>query len=263
VSAPARTPLVLLHGWGMTPAVWQPLVAALGEEAGVDVRAPALPGHGGDGGHGDDGAARPAATLAAWAEALVRALPPAAVLVGWSLGALLALELARTRPDRITRLILFGSTPRFVAAPDWPHGLDAATVAAFVDGYATSPAATLRRFFALQSLGDAGRGQILPRLGAAGVAHAGQALPALADGLRLLAETDLRAGIASIGQPTCLIHGDGDALMPPAAARWLAGALPRARLVVLENRGHAPFLSDPTGCAAVIRASLDAAGNRP
>ncbi|MDR3213661.1 MAG: alpha/beta fold hydrolase [Azoarcus sp.] len=255
MNSPANTPLVFLHGWAMTPAVWRPLLAALGGAAS-EIHTPALPGH-------DGGAARPPATLAAWAEALAPALPPNAVLIGWSLGALLALEIARLRPGCAARLILFGATPRFVASPGWPHGLEAATVAAFVDGYEHDPAAALRRVLALQTLGDDARRQLLPALEAASAPRAGQALPALADGLRILASADLRPHLAAIASPVRLIHGDGDALMPPAAARWLAEALPRARLTVLEKRGHAPMLSDAAACAAAIRACLGTEGSSP
>ncbi|MDR1854101.1 MAG: alpha/beta fold hydrolase [Azoarcus sp.] len=244
MTASAGTPLVLLHGWAMTPAVWTPLRGAL---KGIEIHAPALPGNG--------------TTLAAWADALAPTLPPRAHLVGWSLGAMLALELAALHPTRVSRLTLIAATPRFVAAPDWPHGLDAATVAAFVAGYANDPRATLRRFLALQTLGDAAGRRLTPRLEAASVPHADAPLPALAAGLKILADADLRPRLAAVTQPVRLIHGDGDALMPLAAARWLADALPRAALTVLERCGHAPLLSRTADCAAVLR--TDAQDVRP
>jgi pimeloyl-[acyl-carrier protein] methyl ester esterase len=254
VNTGGKTPLLFLHGWAMTPAVWQPLLAALGTDA-FDARVPALPGHVDDGSKTNMDAD---ATLADWVETLAPVLPPKTTVIGWSLGAQLALELARTRPDRVERLILFAATPRFVATTDWPHGLDAATVTAFIEGYAGQPAATRRRFFALQTLGDAARRQLLPQIEAASIPHAGagHSLPALAAGLKILADSDLRPGLAAIEQPVHLIHGDGDALMPLAAARWLAAALPRARLTVLENCGHAPLLSRPADCAALICADF-------
>jgi pimeloyl-[acyl-carrier protein] methyl ester esterase len=231
----------------MTPAVWQPLTAALGA---FESHTPALPGH-------DGNAANVMPTLAAWADALAPALPTEATVIGWSLGALLALELARTRPDRVKRLILLGATPCFVSAPGWPHGLDAAVVASFTDGYTDQPTQTLRRFLALQTLGEPSRRQLLSQLETAAVPHAGHPLPALVDGLKILAESDLRPQLAEIGQPVHLIHGNDDALMPIEAAYRLASALPRARLTVYEHCGHAPLLSRPNDCATLIRASLD------
>jgi pimeloyl-[acyl-carrier protein] methyl ester esterase len=243
-----KTPLFFLHGWAMTPAVWQPLIAALGSE-GFEIHTPNLPGHGGN-------ATGVTPTLDAWADALASALPPEATVIGWSLGALLALELARSRSDRVERLILFGATPRFVSAPDWPHGLDAAVVASFNDGYIDQPTQTLRRFLTLQTLGDASRRQLLPQLEAAAVPHAGHPLPTLADGLKILTKSDLRPRLAEIRQPVHLIHGSDDALMPIDVARWLEAALPCARLTVFEHCGHVPLLSRPDECAALIRANL-------
>jgi pimeloyl-[acyl-carrier protein] methyl ester esterase len=241
-----KTPLLFLHGWASSPAVWQPLIAALAaEKSDFESYAPTLPGH-------DGNATETAPNLAAWADAL----PSGATVIGWSLGALLALELARTRPEIVERLILFSATPCFVSAPDWPHGLDAAVVASFTDGYLSQPTQTLRRFLALQTLGDASRRKLHSQLEAAAVSHDGHPLPMLADGLKILAESDLRLHLAEIRQPVHLVHGSDDALMPVEAARWLAAALPHARLTIVEHCGHALLLSRPDDCAALIRASL-------
>ena len=244
-------PLVLLHGWGLDPRVWSGLREAL--PAGLATFAPALPGHG-------DAHPPPSADLAAWSDALLPALPERAVLCGWSLGSLIALDLARRHPGRVARLILIGATPCFVArngdAP-WSNGLDAATVAAFNASFAADPAGTQKKFIALQSLGDARRRSVAADLAAA-LADAGPAhAPGLSCGLELLADTDLRAHVPEIHQPTQLIHGAGDALMPLAAAQWLAHQLPNARLTRFDDCGHAPFLSRPQECAALIAECLD------
>jgi pimeloyl-[acyl-carrier protein] methyl ester esterase len=243
--------MFFLHGWAMTPAVWQPLIAALGaEKFDFELFAPALPGHG-------EHAADAVPSLTAWADALASGLPSGATVIGWSLGALLALELARTRPERVERLILFNATPRFTSAPDWPHALDATVIASFTGGYLGQPTQTLKRFLTLQTLGDVSRRQLLPQLEAAAVPHAGHPLPMLADGLKILAESDLRSQITEVRQPVQLVHGSDDALMPVEAAQWLAAALPRARLTVFGHCGHAPLLSRPNDCAALIRAGFD------
>lgn len=239
----------------MSPSVWQPLASALGTDA-FEIYTPALPGHG-----SSTRAAAP--TLAAWADRLAPNLPPGATVVGWSLGSLLALELARAWPARVKRLILFSATPRFVSAPDWPHGLDGAVVDSFSHEYIKQPIQTLRRFLALQTLGDADRRRLLPQLEASAIAHGKRPLPALADGLKILAESDLRARLTEIRQPVRLIHGEDDALMPLDAAHWLADALPHARLTVYGRCGHAPLLSRTDDCAAEIRACLNGQSGEP
>lgn len=246
-------PLVLLHGWGLSPRVWVGLQQVLPE--GLVVHAPELPGHG-------EAAPAAAATLEAWGEHLLATMPARAVLCGWSLGGLLALELALRDPQRFERLVLFDTSPCFVArdACDahgaWPHGLAGSTVQAFIDGFASDPAATLRRFVALQTVGDAKRRTVSAALTAALSDCAGTRQRALADGLVVLATSDLRARIARLRQPLTLIHGAADALMSVDGAHWLAQQCARATLHVVEGCGHAPFLSQPAACAAMIAESL-------
>lgn len=247
----ARKPLVLLHGWGMTPGVWDGLAARLGQR--FRLIAPALPGH--------PGMPLPqASTLDSWADGLAPCVPDGAIVCGWSLGAMLAIRLSVRHPHKAARLVLTGASPRFIASDDWPHGLDAATVDAFVRGFADAPAVTLRRFLSLQIQGEGHRKAVQASLAAALARSAeadSAADSALAAGLRVLAETDLRAELPQLRQPVLLIHGDGDALMPLQAARWLAQALPDARLLICRNAGHAPFLSDPVAFADQLLAFAD------
>ena len=234
-------PIVLLHGWGLSAAVWAPLRAHLSPAQAI--HAPDLPGHGSAAPAGD--------TLASWADALVATLPDKALVVGWSLGGMLALHIARHYPQKVARLVLIDTTPRFVQADDWQPALSAATLADFRHNFDADPAATQRRFVALQSLGDAARKNVSASLTAA-LTAADDKQPALATGLRLLAETDLRDAVPAITQPVRLLHGGEDKLMPVAAAEWLADTLPNARLSVFGNAGHAPFVSRAQECAALI-----------
>ena len=134
--------------------------------------------------------------------------------------------------------------------------MPAATLDEFRLGFNTNPDVTLRRFVALQALGDTARRTVSATLtGTLSPADPGRQ-PALATGLRLLADADLRSGVASIRQPVRLIHGARDTLMPVAASEWLADALPDARLSIFGDAGHAPFISRPAEFAALLEAFL-------
>lgn len=254
-------PVVLLHGWGMRPIVWTDVIAALG--ARHRPHCPTLPGHDGR---------LPPPTLDAWADALADTLDEGTVLAGWSLGAMLALATAHRHPRKVARLLLLGASPRFVAGPDWPHGLAAETVHAFVRDFADDPQATLKRFAALQVLGDAGGRNLARRLaecfalpadaaadsGADSEAKA-EDIAALAVGLDVLTSADLRPWLHEIRQTCHILHGEADALMPLSAARWLADQLPDARLQQLPGVGHALPLSASVECARLIADFADAA----
>ena len=81
-----------------------------------------------------------------WLLELDERLPPHTWLGGWSLGGMLASELAALRGERCRGLLTLASNPCFVAGADWPYGMDEATFDAFVAGCRDHPAATLKRF---------------------------------------------------------------------------------------------------------------------
>ncbi|WP_341675206.1 alpha/beta fold hydrolase [Niveibacterium sp. SC-1] len=176
------------------------------------------------------------------------AFPEDAVLLGWSRGAQRALHLAARR--QVRGLILIAASPRFVAADDWTAALAADTVRGFREGFAHSAAATLKRFLALQALGDSQRATVLRQLGEYLL---DAATPGLAASLDALGAADLRDETHLIDCPVLLIHGERDALMPVAAARWLALELDHADLFVFEDCGHAPHLSRAHETARLIR----------
>ncbi|HMV17965.1 MAG TPA: alpha/beta fold hydrolase, partial [Rhodocyclaceae bacterium] len=211
---------------------------------GLAVLTPDLPGHG--------DAPRAGPQLADWSDAVAVGLPKGCTLAGWSLGALLALDIARRHPDKVARLILTGASPRFTATDDWPCALSADTLRDFRAGFGADPDATQRRFVALQALGDHARRNVTQTLTAALTPADTAHREALADGLALLADTDLRPILPAIAQPVRLLHGARDALMPVAAAEHLADALPHARLSIFADSGHAPFLSRPDDFATLV-----------
>jgi pimeloyl-[acyl-carrier protein] methyl ester esterase len=62
--------------------------------------------------------------------------------------------------------------------------------------------------------------------------------------LDALADADLRPLVPLARElPALVVHGEADAVNPPAAARWLAAELPRARVLLLPGAGHAPHLT--------------------
>ncbi len=239
-------PLVLLHGWGSSPAVWDPLLAGLGRR---ECLRPALPGH--PGGAPADGG------VAQWAEALLAALPARFDLCGWSLGGQLAMAIARHAPQRVHRLALIGSTPCFASRADWPHGLDPAEVVRFRSDFEQGPAGLMKRFHALQALGDERRRAVVAAL-AGCAAEAGPAQQVgMAAGLQLLQTTDLRAALAALALPVRILHGRQDALMPvDGVAQWTS-QLADGRVTIFEDCGHAPHLSRPEECALLLLGFLD------
>jgi len=240
--------LVLLHGWGMNAAVWRGLPADLA--LGHRLRAIELPGHGAS-------PWDPAwQGLDDWAEACLAVAPARACWIGWSLGGLVALAAARLAPGHLSGLILLTATPRFAQTPDWPAAMPPATLARFHDDLLGDPAGTLQRFLALQVKGsDAAREtlrQLRQELGERPAPDPG----ALALGLDLLRDADLRAGLAELACPSLWLFGERDTLVPAAAASQVASLLPEARVQVIPGAAHAPFLSHPAATTAALLSFL-------
>ena len=244
-SSGAGPPLVLLHGWGMHSGLFTPLLPRLTDR--FRVHRVDLPGHG------------RSATVAPYALDTVIAAIGAALgetrplsLLGWSLGGAIALRWARTEPSRIARLILTGTTPCFVARPDWPHAMDAITLQRFGDELALSYRLTLQRFVTLQVRGSDHPRAVLSQLRRELFARGQPAPAALHAALELLAGTDLRPEVGAVGQAATVIAGEHDTLTPPAAGQWLAQALPRGTFRLVRGAAHAPFLSHPDAFVCAV-----------
>jgi pimeloyl-[acyl-carrier protein] methyl ester esterase len=237
--------VVLLHGWGFTGAIWSELAARLAPR--FRVHAPDLPGHG----------RAPACspyTMEALAEAIAQGAPRRCHVVGWSLGGEIALAWARRAPRQVRRLALIGATPCFAARPGWPCATPRAALREFERRLAEDRAGTLARFVAAQAKGDARARRLAATLArtSAGAAPDG----VLAAGLDALAAADLRGRLHEVTQPVLVLHGARDRIVPPAAGRRLAAALPNARFEPMRSCGHAPFLSQPGKVARALREFL-------
>ena len=228
--------LVVLHGWGLHSGIWTALLPALTRH--FRVTCIDLPGHG----YSD----APTAMfgLEDAAEAAAQAAPRGATWLGWSLGGQVALAVALAGAD-VHRLVLVATTPRFVAAPDWPCGMAAETLAGFAASLAEDHRRTVRNFLTLQLRGDRRAVPLLSMLRAV-LAQRGDPRPAaLAAGLDILATTDLRNRLAALRQHTLVIAGERDRLVPAEAGRRLAAGVPNGRFVPFPGAAHAPFLTHP------------------
>ncbi|MEW6118562.1 MAG: pimeloyl-ACP methyl ester esterase BioH [Pseudomonadota bacterium] len=242
-----RPVLAMVHGWGMNARIFDGLSDRLALR--FDVRALDLPGHGGR-------APLAGNTLSSWADDLLRALPDGSALLGWSLGGQLAMRAALDQPDKLSRLILLATTPRFVAAPDWPHGMEMAALSAFGEALRADPHATLLRFLSLQTRGAPDQKSLLQALRQNLQTTAQPHADTLAAGLDILRDTDLRAELPALRLPTLVLHGTLDTLTPAGAGATLAERLPDARLHTFPRAAHAPHLSHPDAVAEAIEGFL-------
>ena len=243
-------PLVLLHGLGESLVGWRPVIDALAAE--YDVIALDFPGFGGSPALAD-GVAPNAANLAIAVEEALDQLGVASYHVaGYSLGARVAIELAKT--DRVRSVIAM--------APDG-MGTPFERVGGFVALVAgRAVAMTLAPVAEWLSLTPAGRSvffagsRSLPWQLTSTDAH--QLLTGYADSpayerANWASFLDMPLHLSAINQPTLLLQGTSDPLMGPQILRYQA-CIPGAELRWLPGANHVPISDDP---AAVGRHMLD------
>lgn len=253
-SAGTGPPLVLLHGWAMHSGLFAPLLPRLTNR--FRVHRVDLPGHGGSAIVAPYALDTIVAAVAAAVARVAGSAETPLTLLGWSLGGAVALRWALTEPSRIAGLILTGATPCFVARPDWPHAMAAATLGRFGDELAVSYRLTLQRFIALQVEGDEHARAVRAQLRRELFARGEPSPETLQAALELLGRTDLRGEVGAIRQSTLVIAGARDVLTPPQAGEWLARTLPRGAFRQIDGAAHAAFLSHPEAFVSAIADGL-------
>lgn len=243
-TAGAGPELVMLHGWALHSDCWGEALERLRTRFRVTLID--LPGH------GRSQVAPAAADLGAWARAALEVAPSHAHWLGWSIGGMTALRAALDAPSRVAKLVTVAASPRFLQAEDWPQAQPAAALERVVTGLSTDYRRTVDDFLALQVLGSEHAQATLRELKRRAASLAEPAAEALAAGLAILRESDLRAECPALAVPLLALMGRLDRLTPPAAGEWLAASVPHGRVQVMSRAAHAPFLSHPDAfCAAI------------
>ncbi|WP_428247171.1 alpha/beta fold hydrolase [Ferrovibrio sp.] len=233
-------PLVFLHGWSCHGGFFAPQVEAL--QGRFRLLLPDLPGHGQSPAIAD-------LTISGLADALhdmlgqYRVERP--VLVGWSMGAMVAFDYLRRHGWRnIAGLVIEDMTARLFTDAGWRLGLgggfdaaqNAATLSLMRADWRGFSAASLPHLFARHHAPEAALkdwiGAEMPKND-----------PAIMAALwASMAAQDFRDLLPRLDLPCLVIHGGESQLYAPEVSEWLAATLPRARRLCLEHSGHMPHL---------------------
>jgi pimeloyl-ACP methyl ester carboxylesterase len=239
----AALPLVVfLHGAGLDHTVWA-LLARWFAHRGFGVLAPDLPGHGCSGGEPLDSIA----AMAGWTAALIEASGAGkAVVIGHSMGSLVALETAARHPERVAAIGLIG------AAAAMPVSRDLLAAAAADDHAAIEMVSIWGHGFRAGLGGSRAPGMWM--LGA-GMRLLERAPPGVLF-KDLSACNDYRDGLAAaarVAVPATLVLGERDMMTPARAGMELAAALPDARVIALGGAGHMLMSERPDEVLDAVR----------
>ena len=242
--------LVMLHGWGLHGGVFTTLAEQLASRFRISLID--MPGH------GRSPPPQKTFDLASLTEMVASAVPSRASWLGWSLGGMVAAQLALTTPTRVEKLILVNTSPRFVTAADWPWAMDPAVLAGFASALQEDYHGTLERFLSLQIAPGTAEGRHnLRQLREMVLQFPTPAAQALRDGLAILRSADLRTQFSSLHLPTLLLLGERDRLVPAAVGPAVHKLLTTARIEVIRGAGHVPFLSHQRQFLTAVSAFLE------
>lgn len=261
--AGAGQPVVLLHGWSMRKEVFDAQFDALAGR--FHLVAPDFRGHGEsspvDGTQGIETLAEDIAAL------LLKLDLSNVVLVGWSMGAMVAWQLMKgPAAARVAGLVVIDMVPRILSDDAWPHGLrkgeDASTYdndiermqhdwPAFVDEYVPNNVARGH---------ESARAALLQKLTALVQDNRPDCMARL---WHSLAEQDLRAFVQALAVPTLIVHGEQGQLYSNEAFEWMEDNTPNSRRVSFSDSGHAPHMEESERFNAVLKQFADGLRGEP
>lgn len=166
------------------------------------------------------------------------------VVIGWSLGSLVAIKLANIIPERVSSLLLISATSKFISEKNYSCGQPLASVRQLKKSLKKDYETTLNRFYSqMFSSNEKERGyealfidNVLPRMKMVTQNR-------VAQGLDYLINTDYRHALSHLTCPVIICHGQDDIICPVGSAYYLERNIPNSKLVIIDNCGHIPFLT--------------------
>ena len=181
--------------------------------------------------------------------------PDNAIYIGWSLGGLIAMNMAIQHPAKVSALICVSSTPSFVARPaseasgkplgEWPCAMPEEIIDGFIDIFNEDAEGTLIRFLALQCKGSPSIRLDTKKLKDIVYFHGHPAPQALREGLKIFRNEDLRSELKKIQCPSLFIFGRNDNVVPVGVSSAIQEYCPSAKVAIIEDASHVPIISNP------------------
>lgn len=234
--------LLFLHGIGGNQASFRPQLDALG--GAYRAAAWTMPGY-------DGSPPLPEMTFAGLAGAAVGLLDhlncPRAVLVGHSLGGMIAQEIVARHPTRVDALVLACTSPAFGGSDgDFQRKFLASRLKPIDEGKTPADIAP-------DVVGGLLASDAPPGARDAAIASMSRISPeAYRAALTCLVGFDRRGDLAAIRCPTLLIAGGEDRTAPPEVMERMAEKIPGARYVCIEGAGHLANLERPAAFNAAL-----------
>lgn len=194
------------------------------------------------------------------ADYIKHALRPNSIVVGWSMGGLIAQKLVDLAEPRIIAQIHIASTPKFSQGSDW-HGIRQEVLQQFQQQLHVDHLQLLKRFLSIQCIGLAKPREHMKAMLDAICMFPLSSTENLARSLQFLSDTDLRPHNnlqVNNSVPTLRIFGGLDSLIPSKAIPEIEALYPNDQIAVINKASHAAFLTHPTSCIELMDEFINA-----
>ncbi|MEX2630956.1 MAG: 3-oxoadipate enol-lactonase [Tistlia sp.] len=166
-----------------------------------------------------------------------------AVLVGLSVGGMVAQAFAARHPERVPALVLCDTAHRIGSAEMWQQRIEALETG----GLESLAEPILERWFSPAFGAERPAERALWRNMLTRTPLEGYLATCAA-----IRDADLTEGAAALTMPTLCLVGSADGATPPALVRELAGLLPDARFAEIPGAGHLPSVEAPAAMGRLI-----------
>tara|TARA_B100001996_G_scaffold135884_1_gene103452 strand:- start:214 stop:948 length:735 start_codon:yes stop_codon:yes gene_type:complete len=234
---------ILLHGWGVTNKVWRGFVKKLN---GFDnILTPCL--YDISKKSQDKGFISVASTLS-------KTIKKDSVVIAWSIGGLITLRLMPLT-TKIKAAIFIASAPCFINKKEWPNVIQKNKLEELKNSLSENTKGALHHFSGLVAAGDASSSKINKHI-RQNLANENQK-EILSFWLTEMEVDDQRNQFMKMETPSNIILGQNDALIKPKIKNQMEALNPNTHCVVVENCGHAPFISKPTETYNLVKKFLN------
>jgi pimeloyl-[acyl-carrier protein] methyl ester esterase len=163
------------------------------------------------------------------------------ILLGWSLGGLIAVNLYHRKPENYKAMILVNFTPCFSKGVRWP-GISLSNQRIFTDNLEQSYQTFVTYYLSLMAypsspVSSATSARIEKHLISEALIHRHKAY------VTTLFQTDARRQYAGIKIPALLIQGSKDPIIPSSIYSYLKKLNPSVDYKCIKGAGHVPFVS--------------------
>ena len=224
--------LILIHGWGFNSKIWSTLIKSNFKKKFI-LHLIDLPGFG-------KSNKMPPMTLDNMIELLNLYIPDHSILLGWSMGGLIASAIGLKYPHKIKGIISVSSSPCFILRPNWP-GISQQTLSKFYNQLNTNFRQSISNFIISQTKNSNIKDieNLIQKI----LSQPYPTTYTLKKTLEIIFLSDLRYEIKNLNIPMFRIYGSSDIFVPKEICNILDIMWPKTKSMIIKQSAHIPFVS--------------------